>query len=152
MSTATQERRYWWQGALMTIKASSTQTGGALGLVEAEFPGDFGPPQHVHSREDEAFYVLEGEIRFRRGDGEVVGRPGDWVYGPRGVPHSFKTGTDGARALVLVMPGGFEEMFADGGVAAADGSTPPPPAPYDPQAAAALARKYGFEFVGSPER
>ncbi len=150
MSTAAEERQYWWQGARMTIKASSADTGGALGLVEAEFPGEFGPPQHVHSREDEAFYVLEGEIHFRRGDGEFVGRAGDWVFGPRGVPHSFRTGADGARALVLVMPGGFEEMFADGGVPVAPGDSPPPPAPYDPDAAAALARKYGFEMVGSP--
>ena len=149
MRAETQERQYWWQGALMTIKASSADTGGALGLVEAVFPASFGPPRHVHSREDEAFYVLEGEIRFRSGDEEIVGRAGDWVYGPRGVPHSFHTGPDGARALVLVMPGGFEEMFADGGVPAVPGSAPPAPQPYDPAAAEALAAKYGFEMVSA---
>ena len=74
----------------MAIKARADDTGGSLGLVEATFYRGFGPPLHVHSREDEGFYVLEGEIRFRQGDHEFLAGPGSWVWGPRGVAHAFK--------------------------------------------------------------
>jgi quercetin dioxygenase-like cupin family protein len=139
---------FWWQGSLMKIKARSEDTGGALGLVEATFHHQgFGPPLHVHSREDEAFYVLEGQIRFRQGDDELVAGPGAWVWGPRGVPHAFKVESQGARALVMVTPGGFERMFEEGGVPATQ-STEPPDEQYDPEAAIAISKRFGFEVVG----
>jgi quercetin dioxygenase-like cupin family protein len=144
--TASGEDAYWWQGALMQIKARSEDTDAALGLVEATFPPDFGPPLHVHSREGEGFYVLEGEIRFRQGDDEFVGGPGTWVWGPPGVAHAFRTGSEGARALVVVAPGGFERMFEAGGVPAT--SPEPPIETYDPAAAEALGERFGFEVVG----
>jgi quercetin dioxygenase-like cupin family protein len=139
---------FWWQGSLMTIKARAEDTGGALGLVEAHFRQQgFGPPLHVHSREDEAFYILEGEIRFRQGEDEFVGGPGSWVWGPRGIPHAFRVHSRGARALVMLTPGGFERMFEEGGVQASESDTPPEQ-PYDPAAAQALAERFGFEVVG----
>ena len=105
-STATDTDRsqdaFWWQGSLMRIKARAADTGGAFGLVEGSFPEGFGPPLHVHHREDEGFYVLEGEIRFRQGDDEFVAGRGTLVWGPRGVPHAFKVQPGGARALVIV--------------------------------------------------
>ncbi len=140
---------FWWQGSLMTIKARAADTGGALGLVEGAFYEGFGPPLHVHTREDEAFYVLEGTIRFRQGDDEMLARPGAWVWGPRGVPHAFRVQGGPARALVLVTPGGLERMFVEGGVPAA-GEQTPPMAAYNAEAAAALADRFGFAFVGPP--
>ena len=139
---------FWWQGARMVIKARAADTGGALGLVEGTFPPHFGPPLHVHEREDEGFLVLEGEIQVRQGDEERVVGPGTWVWGPRGVPHAFRTGPEGARALVLVTPGGFERMFEEGGVPGRDGDEGPPSAGYDPEAARAIADRFGFEVVG----
>ena len=147
--SAQHEDAYWWQGSLMRIKARAEDTGGALGLVEGSFYRGFGPPLHVHSRDDEAFYVLEGQIRFRQGDDEFVAGPGTWVWGPRGVPHAFKVESESARALVLVTPGGLEQMFEEGGVPAAD-SPEPPEQKYDPEAAAAMSKKFGFEVVGPP--
>jgi quercetin dioxygenase-like cupin family protein len=138
---------YWWQGSLMQIKARAADTGGSLGLVEGQFYRGFGPPLHVHSREDEAFYILEGEIRFRQGEEDFTAGTGDWVWGPRGVPHAFKVVSETARALVLVTPGGFEEMFVVGGTPAA-GTAAPPSQAYDPAAAAALAERFEFEVVG----
>lgn len=140
--------QYWWQGSLMTIKARAADTGGALGLVEGRFYRGFGPPLHVHSREDEGMYVLEGEIRFRQGDDEFVAGPGTWVWGPRGVSHAFKVQSESARALVLVTPGGFERMFEEGGIPASE-SAHPPAQVYDPAAAAALAERFAFDVVGS---
>ena len=143
----TQRETFWWQGSLMTIKARAEDTGGALGLVEARFYRGFGPPLHVHTREDEAFYVLEGDIRIRQGDDEFVAGPGAWVWGPRGVPHAFKVESENARALVLVTPGGFEQMFEVGGVPVSE-SAEPPELEYDPEAAVALSKRFGFEVVG----
>ena len=138
----------WWNGGLMELKARADDTGGALGLVEGSFYNEgYGAPLHVHSREDEAMYVLEGQIRFRVGDDEFVAGPGTWVWQPRGVPHAFKVESGGARALCVWTPGGLEGMFEDGGVPAR-GTTRPPQQEYDVEAADALAKRYGFEVVG----
>jgi quercetin dioxygenase-like cupin family protein len=138
---------YWWQGALMRIKARAEDTGGALGLVDGSFYQGFGPPLHVHSREDEGLYVLEGQIRFRQGADEFVAGAGTWVWGPRGVPHAFKVESKRARALVIVTPGGFERMFEEGGIPAGD-STEPPEQDYDPEDAIAISKRFGFEVIG----
>ena len=147
--TNAREDAFWWQGALMQIKARAEDTGGALGLVDGSFYRGFGPPLHVHRREDEAMYVLEGEIRFRQGEEELLAGPGTWVWQPRGIPHAFKVEAEAARALVVVTPGGFERMFEEGGVPASD-SAEPPELEYDPEAAAALVNRFGFEVVGPP--
>jgi quercetin dioxygenase-like cupin family protein len=139
---------FLWQGSLMEIKARAEDTGGALGVLEGQFFEEgYGPPVHVHSREDEAMYVLEGQIRFRVGDDEFVAAPGTWVWQPRGVPHTFRVESEGARALVIFTPGGFERMFEEGGVPAGE-SAEARHQEYDLEAAAALAKRYGFEVVG----
>ena len=92
-------------------------------------------------------YVLEGQIRFRVGDDEFVAGPGTWVWQPRGVAHTFRVESEGARALVIFTPGGLERMFEEGGVPAGE-SAEPRQQEYDPEAAAALAKRYGFEVVG----
>ena len=138
---------FWWQGSLMRIKARAADTDGALGLVEATFYQGFGPPLHVHRREQEGMLVLEGEIRFRQGEEDFVAGPGTLVWVPPGVPHAFKVTSASARALVIITPGGFEQMFADGGVSTSE-SSEPPVHQYDPDAAKALAERYGFDVVG----
>ena len=147
--TAPEPSTVWWQGALMTLKAHAGSTGGALGLVEARFPAGFGPPLHVHHREDEALYVLDGELRCRQGDSEFTAGPGELVFGPRELPHAFKAGPDGARALVVITPAGLERMFLEGGVPAHDPANPPAE-DYDLQRVVELAAKYGFDVVGPP--
>jgi uncharacterized RmlC-like cupin family protein len=92
-------------------------------------------------------YVLEGQIRLRVGDEEFVAGPGTWVWQPRGVPHTFKVESESARALFVFAPGGLEGMFEEGRVPAGD-SAEPPQHEYDVEAAAALAKSYGFEVVG----
>ena len=107
---------YWWQGSVMEVKARAEDTGGVLGVLEGRFfERGYGPPLHVHGREDEAMYVLEGQIRFRVGDDEFVAGPGTWVWQTRGVPHTFKVESEGARALLIFTPGGFERMLEEGG-------------------------------------
>jgi quercetin dioxygenase-like cupin family protein len=141
------DNEFWWQGSLMKIKARAEDTGGAMGLVEASFYEGFGPPLHVHSREDEALYVIEGDIRIRQGDEDFVAGPGTWVWCPRGVPHAFKVQSETARALVVVTPAGFERMFEEAGVPVSDAPAPPADG-YDPAAAMAISQRYGFDVVG----
>jgi quercetin dioxygenase-like cupin family protein len=137
----------WWQGGLMEIKARAEDTGGALGAVVGSFfDKGYGPPLHVHSREEEAAYVLEGQIRFRRGEDEVVVGPGTWVWQPRGVPHSFSVESESARVLFVFSPGGLERMFLDGGTPAGDSPEPP----QEEHPSIALAESFGFEVVGPP--
>lgn len=138
---------FWWQGGLYRMKARAADTGGALGLVEASLYKGFGPPLHVHRREDEAFYVIEGEIRFSQGEEQFVCGPGSWVWGPRNVPHTFKVESEGARALILVTPGGFERMFEVGGVPVSK-SAEPPTQEYDPEETVAISEQFGFEVIG----
>jgi quercetin dioxygenase-like cupin family protein len=149
-STSAGQDAFWWQGSLMRIKARAEDTGGALALIDATFPGGFGPPLHVHRHEDEAFYILEGRIRFRRGDDELVAGPGAWVWGPRGVPHTFKVESESARALVLITPGGLERMFEEGGVPAGESDGPPVQVHEHQAAAIAMAARFGFEVIGPP--
>ncbi|MDP8905743.1 MAG: cupin domain-containing protein [Chloroflexota bacterium] len=146
---ATYPGAVWWQGALFSIKARRETTGGALGLVEASFWEGMATPFHTHHREDEAFYVLDGQIRFRRGDDHFTAGPGDFVFGPRAVPHCFKVLDGGARALVLVTPAGFEHMFLEGGIPVSDPAAAPA-REYDLEHVARLAHAYGMEVVGPP--
>jgi quercetin dioxygenase-like cupin family protein len=142
-----QEEAFWWQGGLYRIKATAQTTGGALGLVEGDLPRGFGPPLHIHRREDEAVYVIEGEVRFRQGEEECVGGPGFWAWGPRALGLHLEGVSHAARVLIVVTPGGFERMFEVGGVPLSE-SSQPPVQEYDPAAAVAMSHQFGFEVVG----
>jgi quercetin dioxygenase-like cupin family protein len=148
-SASARQDSFWWQDSLMEIKARAGDTGGALGVLEGTFYHEgYGPPLHVHSREDEVIYVLEGQIRFAVGDDEFVAGAGSWVWQPRGVPHSFRVESEGARALVIFTPGGGERMFEEGGVPVGESDEPPQQEEYDLEAAVALSKKFGVEFIG----
>jgi quercetin dioxygenase-like cupin family protein len=99
-------------GGPLTFKARSAQTGGALTLFENVIaPGD-GPPLHTHADEDESWYVLEGELRFKLADAVRRAPPGSFVFVPRGTPHCFQNIGDGpARIVVLFTPAGMESFF-----------------------------------------
>ena len=99
-------------GGPLTFKARGEQTGGTLTAFENVIAPGEGPPLHVHAGEDEAWYVLEGELRFRL-DAEVAEAPtGTFVFVPRGVAHCFQNVGDGpARILVLFTPAGMERFF-----------------------------------------
>ncbi|WP_169405678.1 cupin domain-containing protein [Deinococcus apachensis] len=81
-------------------------TGGAFALVEECVQAGLEPPPHLHTHEDETFYLLEGEVEFQVGDRRHRATPGDCVFLPRGLPHAFKLRSPTARLLVLLTPGG----------------------------------------------
>jgi quercetin dioxygenase-like cupin family protein len=116
----------WFSGDTYTIKASGESTSGSLGFVEATVPPGGGPIAHVHSRTDEAFYVISGELELLDGARTFIARTGDFVFIPRGIRHRFKnTGLHSARLLFMFTPGGEERVFEYG-----DEAQPghPPPA------------------------
>src|SRR5688500_12484290 len=92
-------------------KAVAADTGGAWALLEQHTTGA-NPPLHLHEREDEAFYVLQGQVRMWIGDAEFEADAGSFVLAPRGVPHTYarQPGSD-LKLLVLLVPAGFERMF-----------------------------------------
>ena len=141
------EDAFWWHGCLYRIKARGSATGGAIGIVDATLYRGFGPALHVHRDEDEAFYVLEGQIRFRVQDDEFVGGPGRWVWAPRDIPHTFTVESETARTLILFTPGGFEGMFEAGGVPVSE-SPGPPVQEYDLEHTLTVADRFGMQVVG----
>src|SRR6476659_8333592 len=106
----------WFLRNRMTVKATAETTGGAFDLVESLIAPGFSPPLHVHHREDESFWVLEGELSMRCGDRTCQASAGSFVFLPRDVPHTFVVeGDKPARMLTLLTPGGGEGVFIDGG-------------------------------------
>lgn len=97
--------------SVWTWHATSAPTGGAFALAEVTFRPGAEPPLHLHVREDEAFFVLDGEVTFMVGLDRVDAGAGDYVFAPRGVPHGFAAGTPEVRMLILLTPGGLEEAF-----------------------------------------
>jgi quercetin dioxygenase-like cupin family protein len=141
----------WFLGAHASIKASSTTTAGRVDVIEQLNPRGSGSPLHVHSREDEWFYVIEGELTVWVG-GQVIEAPaGSFVYGPRGIPHTFLVTSETARFLLVTEPGGFAE-FVRALAEPADTVAIPAPAtePPDVPAMAQLAAEYGIEILGPP--
>lgn len=105
------ERSYWYGPNLATILTNSAETNGAFSLVKTILRKGFDPPLHMHTREDESNYILEGEILYTIGEQQFHAKAGDYVHLPRNVQHTFQLLTDTAQTLLLITPGGFEEMF-----------------------------------------
>lgn len=138
----------WWLGGLAEIRLRSDDTGGVLTIVEITEPPGAEAPLHVHHREDETFWVLEGEVTFEVDGMTFAAGPGDCAFGPRDVPHRYTVGPDGCRMLFILTPGGFEGMV-ERTSKPAQSRTLPPPAETEPdfEAIAAIAAEYGGEVV-----
>ena len=134
-------------GGHYTYKATAEQTGGAYGLVESTVPaGSSGPPPHVHLGEEEAFYVLDGEVTVLLGEREVAAPTGSFALVPRGMVHTFSNRTDReARLLTIISPAGFEQAFAEMAEVAPSAEEPP-----DMERLMEIARKYNLQIVGPP--
>ena len=120
--SAADEPHVYFLGLPTVIRASGQTTNGAFGLIEQlTMPAGFASPYHTHRLEDEAFYVLEGEVAFVCDGNWTVAGAGTYVFGPRNIPHGFKTLAP-SRLLLLVTPAGFEQFVAD----LADAAPAPP--------------------------
>jgi mannose-6-phosphate isomerase-like protein (cupin superfamily) len=139
----------WWFGALAEIKVTAAQSGGLLSVLEITEPPGMEGPLHVHHREDETFWILEGGATFQIGDSTVEAGAGDVLFGPRGIPHRYSTGPEGCRLLFIMTPGGFEDLVREMSVPARS-RTLPPPSDEDPdwEHVAAVATSHGCELLG----
>jgi len=149
--TANEGDARWFLGTLVTIKASSQTTAGRVAVTENLAPRGSGSPLHVHHREDEWFYVVEGELTFWVGGQIITAAAGSFVYGPRDVPHTFAVSSDTARFLLVTEPAGFEEFVRALSEPATELVIPPPATePPDIEAMTRLAAEYGLEILGPP--
>ena len=97
---------------IFIIKATPAETGLRASVVEQVTQPGLGPPYHVHTREDEIFYVIDGQMRFWRGDETFVAGPGTVVMLPRRVPHTFRNAGDtSSRIIFNIVPDGLEKFF-----------------------------------------
>lgn len=141
----------WHLDNLTTFKAVAAATGNRLAVWEQLLPRHSSPPLHVHHRDDEAWYVLDGRLSFTVDGTYITAAAGDFVWAPRGLPHSFRVDSDTARLLGLGIPAGFEEFFFATGRPAAERTVPPAPTqPPDLATLAAHARAAGCDVVGPP--
>src|SRR6266481_3734896 len=115
-------------GDVYRFLATGDDTNGKYAMWEAVVPPGGGPPPHVHSREEEGFYILEGEITLQVGDKRLVAKAGMFANMPVGTPHSFKNESGKpAKMLISIAPAGLETMIFEVGVPVAQGATTAPP-------------------------
>jgi quercetin dioxygenase-like cupin family protein len=146
-------RAYWGPGDQLRFLITGEETGGAFFMAEGLVPPGGGPPPHIHHREDESFYLIEGALTIQVGAKTLQASPGDFVYLPRGIVHSFRnTGNTDARMLVTVTPAGLENYFAEVFSPAAEGSSPPPITKALIARLMAAAPKYGLELLLPAEK
>jgi quercetin dioxygenase-like cupin family protein len=134
-------------GDLYRFLATGEETDGKYAMWEAIVPPGGGPPPHIHSREQESFYILEGEISFMVNGEKIIATAGTFANMPIGSLHSFKNATDEtARVIISVAPAGLEKMFLEVGVPVNLGDTPPPPTKAEIEKLLAIAPNYGIEI------
>lgn len=147
-NNTTREPR-WFLGSRLTVLAAGADTNGAYGLMEQQAAQGFSPPLHCHQREDDAYLVLEGELTFQLEGEEHVALPGDHVFLPRGIPHTFRVDSAQARWLEIVTPAGAEQWHLDcSDPATSDGL--PEPAPINIERIARTIGAYDIDIVGPP--
>lgn len=139
----------WWFGGLAVIKATAADTGGQMAIIDVTEPPGAEAPLHVHHREDEGFWLLEGSATFEVGGTIIEAEAGDYLFGPRDIPHRYTVGAAGCRMLFIMTPGGFED-FVIATSEPAGSRTLPPPSEEEPdlEGLAAMARAYGGELLG----
>lgn len=121
-----------YMGGCWTFLCKGEETNGKFALIEIMLRKGLEPPRHMHTKEDETYYVLEGTMEFSVGDQTFTLAAGDCIYLPQGVAHHFKLHSDTVRVLVHIAPAGLEEMFWELSKPASQIGFPPlPTAPPD---------------------
>jgi len=145
----------WSLNALIVTKASAGETGGTYELLEHLITSAANSPMHVHTDEEEAFYLLDGEIEVEVDGERLHARPGSFVLVPRGAVHRFRVLTETARVLTITSspcgaPGGGTAAFFHAVGEPASAPVLPVPAPPDLPTVASVAARCGIELLGPP--
>ena len=140
---------FWGPGDRYTFLVTGAQSDAAYFIMEAIVPPEGGPPPHIHHREQESFYVLEGVLDIKMGDKVVQATTGDFVHIPCGTVHGFRnSGSASARLLLIFSPGGLERFFEETLEQVEDRSAPQPDNMDEVvERYVAAAPKHGLEFV-----
>jgi mannose-6-phosphate isomerase-like protein (cupin superfamily) len=140
----------WFIDNLVHVHVDGATSDGKLALIEEHAARGDMPPLHVHHRDDETFYVIDGELSlFVAGEQRTLG-PGQAALAPRGVPHSYRVESERARWLVITTPAGFDSFIREVAEPAAADELPPRGRPLDPDLLAQAAAKVGIEILGPP--
>jgi quercetin dioxygenase-like cupin family protein len=141
----------WFLGALSQLRVTGDQTGGALAVADHLARRGNASPVHVHDRDDETFFVLDGELRVLVGEEEHTAGPGTAAVLPRRVSHAYVVTSATARFLTLHTPAGFEQFATEVGEPAQALTLPPPPAgPPDSAALAQAAARHQITILAPP--
>lgn len=144
---------FWFGDTRVAVRVSSRDGGDQMSVIEHWMPYGEAPPRHVHRNEDEIFVILRGEMLFRVGDSELVGRAGDTVLAPKGIPHQFRVrSAEGAHCFTITRGADFETMVRETGRPAA-GPGLPEPTPVTADLVARLTEacgRNGIDIVGPP--
>jgi mannose-6-phosphate isomerase-like protein (cupin superfamily) len=130
-------------GDMVAIKAATRQTNGSLSVLEFVISPKRGPALHTHLREDELWYVIDGDFRFKAGDAMLRASTGGLAFGPRAMPHAFQNiGDTPGRLLVITTPSGLERFFEEFAALL--------PGPAGPETLTAVGHANWLEFTGPP--
>lgn len=147
------DNTYWYLGNPFTFLATAKDTGSQLALIRVRTKRGAEPPPHTHTREDEAYYLLSGEVTYVIGDTTVKAVPGSYVLLPRGIQHSFRIESEEMDVLMILTPAGLDEYFRHPELSepAKGEGFPPPPADARIYARSAeILREYGVEMAPPP--
>ncbi|HEX5535258.1 MAG TPA: cupin domain-containing protein [Actinomycetales bacterium] len=129
-------------GDTAIVKADTARTNGSLTVIELVVAEKQGPALHIHRREDELWYVISGEFRFKTGDDILRASTGGMAFGPRGTPHCFQNiGDETGRLLVITTPSGLERFFEEFAQLTPDGTQ---------EQLATVAHRSWIDFIGPP--
>ncbi len=143
----------WFLDTLVWLHVGADRGGDGISLIESLAPHGDSPPLHVHHREDELFYVLDGEFHFRVGEADVRKRSGEALLIPKGTPHTYRVTSESGRWLVVTTAGDFERLVRATCRPAPSAVLPEPAGPPTPERAEALASAalaHQIEIVGPP--
>jgi mannose-6-phosphate isomerase-like protein (cupin superfamily) len=142
----------WSLGGRFTLKVAEADANKRFSLVEALAFRSTEPPLHIHHNEDEAWYILDGQMTFYVGDDTMTATAGTFVFAPRGIPHTFTVDVEPTRVLVFAAPAGFERFALELGGEATSDVPPPGLVVPGPDVLGPVAERYGIEVVGPPRR
>jgi mannose-6-phosphate isomerase-like protein (cupin superfamily) len=142
----------WSLGGRFTVKLDGDGAAGRFSIVESVASRATEPPLHIHHREDEAWFVLDGHMTFYVDGAPYKAGTGTFVLAPQGVPHTFTVDTEPTRVLVFAAPSGFERFALELGVPADSDAMPAGLAMPEQDVLGPVAERFGIEVVGPPWR
>ena len=153
MSTGT-EKYFWYLNSLTIIRVSAQEGQNGISVIEQRAPKGNSPPLHIHRTQDELYHILEGEFRYKVGEGERQLKAGDLLLAPRGIPHSYIIdSTEGGRWLTITVGVDFENFVRALARPAERIDLPESGEDTSPENVLALtmtAAQFGIEIVGPP--